>query len=92
MPIIRILLAMEEALSGLARFLLAAAPAAFFCDCCGCGCDGGGGGCSLWRATTGWYRLVFAQEKGSTVLVILRDKVAKILIQLSQLTTYRPWH
>ena len=65
MPIIRILLAMEEALSGLARFLLAA-TAALFC----CGCDGEG--CSLWRATTGWYRLVFAQEKGSTVLVILR--------------------
>ena len=70
MPIIRILLAMEEALSGLARFLLATTAALF------CGCDGGGG-CSLWRATTGWYRLVFAQEKGSTVLVILRDKDAK---------------
>ena len=65
---------MEEALSGLARFLLAA-TAAFFCDCCGCD---GGGGCSLWSATTGWYRLVFAQEKGSTVLVILRQSCKKI--------------
>ena len=53
---------MEEALSGLARFLLAATAALFCC------------GCSLWSATTGWYRLVFAQEKGSTVLVILPDK------------------